>query len=241
MKKNVLVTGGSGLLGRHVIGHAMTKPEVNTYFPSHEHMNIVDYKSVYNYVKEAKLDLIIHCAAMIGLDRCENNKQEAYKTNVAGTGIICRVADQFGISVVVISTDYVFDGTQGSYSEECVPNPIGFYAKTKWAGECIALSYSKHVIRTSFHSGMWQHDKAFSDKWTSFDNVEVISSLVLESALKHSVWRGILHVGTERKTFYEYAKRNKPDVQPMSLKEVKVHIPPDTSFDNSKMREILHS
>jgi len=82
---------------------------------------------------------VIHCAAMTDVDGCEADPVQAWTVNVGGTeaaAIGCRAA---GARLVALSTDYVFDGERGPYSEEDPPNPRSVYARSKRAGEEAAL------------------------------------------------------------------------------------------------------
>ena len=94
-------------------------------------------------------------------------------------------------------------------------------------------------VRTSFCDMTWPYEGAYIDKWSSRDTVDVIAPLILK--VISAMWRegqygpDIVHVGTERKTFFDLAKKIKPDVKPISIKDVPFYVPPDTSFDLKDM------
>lgn len=239
----MLLTGGNGTFGTVFCDKLLKDHNHNLFAPSRYVMDITSYKQVSHYVgyHSNEVDIIIHAAAFIGLNPCQEQKEKAYNTNVVGTAIINRVAEHHNLPLIYISTDYVFDGTKkgGLYNEGDIPNPLSYYAKTKWAGECITTSYCRKIIRTSFCKNYWPHEKAFTDKYSSFDTVDKIVDLVIKCIKKNSKWKGILHVGTERKSFYELAKKLKPDVQELSYRYASVEIPEDTSFDLTKMNGVL--
>ena len=93
-------------------------------------------------------DVIIHCAAMTDVDKCETEVIEAASKNVAGTKSLL---NRFNGKVVYISTDYIFDGVYGPYTEEAPPNPLGIYGWSKLGGEIVTRSHSADnlIVRTT--------------------------------------------------------------------------------------------
>jgi dTDP-4-dehydrorhamnose reductase len=88
---------------------------------------------------------VIDAAAMTDVDACEQAPREAWALNVRAVEIAALAAADADARFTSLSTDYVFDGARGSYSEEDVPNPRGAYARTKRAGEEAALILGKDV------------------------------------------------------------------------------------------------
>src|SRR5205807_9198715 len=82
---------------------------------------------------------VIHCAAMTDVDACERDPLQAWTVNVSATEAAALGCRDTGARLVALSTDYVFDGERGPYSEDDPPNPRGVYARTKRAGEEAAL------------------------------------------------------------------------------------------------------
>jgi dTDP-4-dehydrorhamnose reductase len=72
---------------------------------------------------------------MTEVDACEKNPEQAYAANVTATASVAKGARRVGAHLVHVSTDYVFDGNDGPYDEEALPNPRGVYALTKHMGE----------------------------------------------------------------------------------------------------------
>lgn len=250
----VMITGGSGLLGSHLIElfndrfpqHLYAFPTILT--PSHEILDITSEDMVQEYFLKFGMDgkkcyapsLLIHCAALTGLEKCDTYKDIAYHINVMGTRNLLRVCKQYGIFMIYISTDYVFDGTHESgYSENDIPNPLSYYAKTKWGGELLVESYGQRIIRTSFCKEPWPHEFAYADKYTSADTISIISQYVFEVCLRYSEWEGILHVGTAKKTFYDLAHRSKPNVKEGTYKMYRDDIPQYTHFTLDKLERFL--
>jgi dTDP-4-dehydrorhamnose reductase len=80
-------------------------------------------------------EVIINCAAMTNVDACETEREAAWKINVGGVEHLIDAARKKGITIIHISTDYVFDGKSGPYSEDDRPQPLSYYGKSKLASE----------------------------------------------------------------------------------------------------------
>ena len=150
----ILITGGSGLLGGKVAELAQARGyEV---FSGYAHnapgsgkavkFDLLDGQGISETITRIKPEVIIHSAALTDVDRCERERELAYKMNFEGTRIISEVSKQIGSFLIYISTDYVFNGSRGMYREDDSPNPLSYYGLTKLLGEqfcdhgCIARS-----------------------------------------------------------------------------------------------------
>jgi dTDP-4-dehydrorhamnose reductase len=98
-------------------------------------------------------DIIINAAAFTGVDLAESEETTAYQINAVGAGAVALAANQLGVPVIQLSTDYVFDGgLDRAYREDDAPGPINAYGRSKLAGEqAVAAAAPRHVIlRTSW-------------------------------------------------------------------------------------------
>jgi dTDP-4-dehydrorhamnose reductase len=101
--------------------------------------------------RSASPDAIIHAAAWTDVDACERDPDRARRFNVVGTANVARAAGR--AFLVVVSTDYVFDGELGrAYVETDEPSPLQVYGRTKLEAERIALSQAP---RTAVARGAW--------------------------------------------------------------------------------------
>lgn len=139
-----LVTGASGLLGLNfglelggqgeVVGvanrHALANPPFRLLTA-----DLSQPGSAARLLDEVQPDVVINCAAMAILDECEANPALAEVVNAHMPGELARAARAHGARMVHISTDSVFDGQRGDYSESDAPNPLSTYSRTKLAGE----------------------------------------------------------------------------------------------------------
>jgi dTDP-4-dehydrorhamnose reductase len=135
----VLVTGAKGMVGSRVVARlkAAGKPVVGV---AREQVDLKrDPQKLTALIAEHGATGVIHCAAMTDVDACEADPQGAWAVNVESVAAAARA----GVRLTALSTDYVFDGSKGDYSEEDVPNPRGVYARTKRAGEEAALLLAK--------------------------------------------------------------------------------------------------
>lgn len=86
-----------------------------------------------------------------GVDYCEDHPDEVYALNVQGTENVVRAAAAYGTKIIYYSTDYIFDGKTGPYSEEDAASPINVYGQTKWKAEQViqALAPAHLILRTT--------------------------------------------------------------------------------------------
>ena len=96
--------------------------------------------------KTIKPDVVVHAATLTDVDKCELNKELAWKINVEGTKNIVEAAKNTGSFLIYISTDYVFGGETGCYKETDVPNPINYYGVTKLKAEEIVKTQKEYFI-----------------------------------------------------------------------------------------------
>jgi dTDP-4-dehydrorhamnose reductase len=89
---------------------------------------------------------VINCAAMTNVDACETEREQAWRVNVQGVENLVRICKIYDAHLIHFSTDYVFDGSTGPYTEQDLPNPISYYGRTKLAGENAILS--EHIAHT---------------------------------------------------------------------------------------------
>ena len=158
-----LITGSNGLLGQKIISQLKKK---NTPFlatslgenrnpdcpnSNYQALDISDELEVTRIVNEYNPDSIIHTAALTNVDYCESNADSCRLINVTSTGYLFSAAQVVGAHFTLLSTDFVFDGEQGSYRETDAPNPLSIYAQSKLDAE-IHLQESRYdnwaIVRT---------------------------------------------------------------------------------------------
>lgn len=217
----LLVTGAKGMLGQDLCpiledaGYEVIETDVDT-------LDITNAEQVNQVLKDKKPEVVIHCAAYTNVDKAEEDLKTAELINVTGTENIADACGKLGITMVYISTDYVFDGTKDSpYTPQDKPNPINNYGMTKYEGEEAVRSFcEKHYIaRTSWLYG--HHGKNFVETMLSLKDKEELK--VVDDQIGCPTWtvelaNGILkllaskpygtyHVcGSGHTTWYGFAK-----------------------------------
>jgi dTDP-4-dehydrorhamnose reductase len=229
----ILVTGASGLLGANFVvmahrrgdevvaasnRHAISLPGVQTV-----QADLSDESTSKEILRSFKPQWIVHCAALTDVDRCEDFPQDAIRINAEMSHILAREAAHIGASMIYISTDAVFDGRSGGYSEEDPPCPINTYSRSKLAGEHAVQQElpGSLIIRTNIY-GWNAQTKLSLAEWIlgRFDAGEPVPGFrdvmftpilvndlikVILEMMKHSL-KGVYHVaGAESCSKYVFA------------------------------------
>jgi len=153
----LLITGFNGFVAGSVIAQAKGKWEIHgigrsenpidepgIYYHNLDLLDGVEFTKLFN---EISPDAVIHAAAMANIDVCQVNQEMAERVNVGITKTIARLCAEQNVKMVFCSTDTVFDGIKGDYTETDVPYPLNYYAQTKVKGEQIVLAASpKNVV-----------------------------------------------------------------------------------------------
>jgi dTDP-4-dehydrorhamnose reductase len=169
LRKKVLIAGANGLLGQKLVHafqndyevhgcsieeHAFIRPEDYDYFQ----LDITSKRDVIDAAKKLQPACIINAAAYTNVDACEEDRESCWKVNVNGAENLAYAAKSCHAFFVHISTDYVFDGVSGVYSEDSRANPLGYYGKSKLAGEnaVIGTGAESAILRTMVLYGTGQ-------------------------------------------------------------------------------------
>ena len=152
-KPQIIGLGLSGLVGSRITDLLADQYEFVSLSHS-ERIDITKPESL-NVIKQFRADYVLHLAAKTDVDGCEIDKSlgqegDAWKINVLGTKNVANICRETGKKIIYFSTDFVFDGEKPeneSYSEEDSPNPLNYYAKTKYEGEKeVMASGAEYVI-----------------------------------------------------------------------------------------------
>ncbi|MCK9162642.1 MAG: dTDP-4-dehydrorhamnose reductase [Arcobacteraceae bacterium] len=150
---NILVTGSNGQVGSEIKELSSNYP-YKFYFTNKKELDISNLQDVRKYIIENNIDTIINCAAYTAVDKAQSEQELADKINHLAVKNLAILSNEFGIKLIHISTDYVFDGTSYKpYTEDDATNPQSVYGKTKLDGEKAILEYNLKnsiIIRTSW-------------------------------------------------------------------------------------------
>lgn len=167
MKNTILVTGSNGLLGQKIVYKLLQRNDVNLIAASkgenrlleksgytYINLDISDLGQVKNVVEKFQPHVIINTAAMTNVDACEVQKEECWAANVTAVENFVNVIQSnpkaSDIHFIHLSTDFVFDGEAGPYREEDQPNPLSYYALSKYESEKVLQqsTISWAILRT---------------------------------------------------------------------------------------------
>ena len=278
----IAITGTNGFLGQHLArlllkaGHqivAIAKGNDRTFCSESPHykyyeVDITNRVELLAVVEKERPDSFVHAAAMTQPDECELNQETCEKVNVQGTLHSIFVAEQYCRHFIFVSTDFVFDGEKGNYSEEDSIKPISFYGQSKSAGErlvgeskmpwaiirtCLvygnALTAARNNIISWVKQSLEQNKpiKVVSDQVRTPTYVEDLAKGILLIIEKKA--EGIYHIsGKDVLTPFEMAIRTADyfglDKQLIEKVDASVFTqpakrPPKTGFDISKARKDL--
>jgi dTDP-4-dehydrorhamnose reductase len=270
------VTGASGLLGANFVVAAQQRYEslVAVYHQHVFHIPGVDTVQadltngvlINELVQFVRPQWIVHCAALTNVDWCEERLEETWQVNVEMSRNLAAAAQRAGAGIVYISTDSVFDGKVGNYSESDIPMPVNVYAKTKLAGEQAVQSEVKHslLIRTNIYG--WNAQEKLSLAEWILDQLETgqlivsfydvvftpilvndISEIILD--MMEQQLDGLYHVAaSEACSKYQFAVQlagvfglDEQLVRPASIADSMLHAPRprNTSLRTDKVSKVL--
>jgi dTDP-4-dehydrorhamnose reductase len=280
--KTVLVTGSNGLLGQKLTallafhqsirliatGLGQNRNQLTQGY-AYAEMDVSSKESVEAVFEKYKPEVVIHCAAMTNVDACEKDPEMCNKTNVLAVEVLVNACKVFGIKLIHVSTDFIFDGTAGPYSEDDQPNPLSVYGHSKWEAEKIVqqagIDYA--IVRTVLVYGvvsglsrsnivLWVKESLEQQK-----NIQVVDDQFRSPTLAEDLADGIVRVLLQNKTgiyhisgpefmnIYELAcavadfwKLDKNLITPVKsdILNQPAKRPPVTGFNISKAIEDLH-
>lgn len=259
------ITGANGLIGNYLVRAAPRfAPDWRVRALTREQFDLLDFAAVRREFQKDQPQLVIHCAAITNVSDAQKNPALARKINVEATKFLAELAAE--IPFVFFSTDLVFDGRKGNYSETDAANPLHLYGETKLMAEQIVLKNPRHlVVRTSINGGVsrtgnrsfneqlrralqqaGQGMKLFTDEFRSPISAVETARAVWE--LIHQKCAGIFHVaGAEKVSRYQIGEllikrwpEIKAEIEAGSARDFPG--PPralDTSLDISKVQKVL--
>ena len=265
---NILVTGSNGQLGSEI--RAASSDSKNRYFFTDvAELDITDIQAIDKFVAENNIRLIINCAAYTNVDKAEDDVETADKINNLAVANLAKVSKNHGLTLIHISTDYVFDGTKNTpYTENDVTSPLGVYGQTKLAGEQAVLNSGCHylIICTSWLYSSFGNNfvKTMRKLTTEKDTLKVVFDqagtptyaadlaaaivYILENE-KQNGNEGIYHFSDEGVcSWYDFAIEirnhfgNVCDIQPCHSNEfpAKVKRPNFSVLDKTKIKETFN-
>lgn len=224
---SILVIGGTGILGSE-----LGRLDSRIILLNSEY-DIYDFKKLEKKINDVNPDIIINCAS-IKSENVSENPIISININLIGA---CNISKHCIVNkrrLVYISTDYVYSGEKGNYKETDGINPVNDYAWTKLGAESSTRLVKDHlIIRTSFGSSNFPYKEAWDNQIVSKDYVDVIAPKILKAST--SKVTGIINIGTNPKTMYEYAMRRN------IVKKGKIKTSKNFSLNTEKYEELFNN
>lgn len=172
----ILVTGANGLLGQKLSALLINDMDLQPVLTSRgrltfpvqraefRNMDITDEAAVRRVLQSVKPDVVVNTAAMTLVDQCETQQDECWKNNVKAVEYLIAACNSVNAHLIHVSTDFIFDGSNGPLDETAVPNPVNFYGKSKAAAEKLLIDsdISWAILRTVLVYGI-THDLSRSN------------------------------------------------------------------------------
>ncbi len=272
--ESLLVTGGSGLLGSAIVREAIGKFQVCYTFNKNPislkgaqaiHADLLNDEDL-RTLSQMKPKVVVHCAALTNVDYCESHSDEAHAQNVVVSVRVAEIARKLDTHLIHISTDGVFNGTKGSYSENDPPDPVNSYAVSKLEAERKVLETynSACIVRTNIFGwnptptksmaewmiGMLSSGKtltAFNDVVTSPLLANDLATILFK--LSKTNYSGVIHAGSRDScSKFEFANHlaevfmlQKEQIKPISVDDLHLiaRRPKNTSLDVHRISSLL--
>ena len=241
LKNNVLLLGGSGILGKTLIKSKLIK---NLKYPTSKVVNILKQKSIQKYILKNNIKLIIHFAALSKVKQCEENKKKAYNINVIGTANVVRAIKNLKneVKLLFMSSDAVYPSLRGNYKETDKLKPYNFYGLTKLIGEqLVKLTKDYIIVRGRFFS---RKKIFFKNSATNIytSSLEVDDFIIKVHKLINKDFKGVINVGgpkiSDYKKYSKFKKKLIPCDKSMIFKHLNVKLATDASLNLTKLKNI---
>ncbi|MEO6831512.1 MAG: sugar nucleotide-binding protein, partial [Chitinophagaceae bacterium] len=152
MQKKIYMAGSGGMLGEGFYqvfkdDYSLKCTDIDVNAPWLSFTDFRDFDAYRADVLAFRPDYLFHLGAHTSLEYCDTHPDEAYETNTLPVENAVRISNELDIPLLYISTAGIFDGAQDTYDDWDIPNPLGHYARSKWAGEVfVQQNKLKHVI-----------------------------------------------------------------------------------------------
>lgn len=244
INNSILLLGSSGTLGSNILRNIFFKKCLK---PSSKILNLKRKDSITDFFLKNNINVVIHCAAISSMAKCQINPIDAINTNIIGTQNLVDVimSQKKKIKLIYISTDGVYHPNKGNNSEEDELNPYNIYCLTKLCAENIVKTIAKSVIvRTRFYDKKKIKFNSYAtDIYTSA--IEVTELVNYIKQLVNNQFKGVINIGTKRESNYDKMIRHNNAINKCKYKEliknINYTIAKDASMNLTKMNNIFNN
>jgi dTDP-4-dehydrorhamnose reductase len=217
----ILITGANGFLGYYLVEQLLAKKysviatgkgecrlpftrDLNFQWLA---MDFTDPFSIHDVFENIKPDVVAHAGAMSKPDECEMDQMKAYLVNVEGTVQLLINSEELRSFFIFLSTDFVFDGEKGMYSEDDTPRPVNYYGRTKLEAEEAVKEYEHGwaIVRTVLvygknHSGHNNILKIVREKLEKGEEYNVVDDQLRTPTYVEDLAKGIVLIIEKKAT-----------------------------------------
>ena len=220
--QRIVIIGARGRLGAALVRQYAQDYVVRGF--NHAQLDIGNFEQVRRTLDALEFDVLINCAAQTNVDRCERERDEAFRLNGEAAGVLAQICSQKDAKLIHIGTDYIFDGEKRQpYTEEDEARPISVYGASKLAGDLAVLENNPNhiVVRVSWVFGpdrpsfvdalikrarAEEHVDAIGDKWSAPSYTVDLASM-LRPLIENREFAGIFHLSNSGETTWrDYAQ-----------------------------------
>jgi dTDP-4-dehydrorhamnose reductase len=201
----IYITGGTGLVGSNVIKVGVERHKAQVFATVHKWqpevsmgceygpVDVQDPEQIFRSVRAFQPDAIVHCAAVLDLHRIYQDRALGWQSYVESTRYLTQAAKEAGAKMILISSDWVFDGTQAPAKETTPPNPINYYGVLKVVSETLLAATGDNwaVARVAGVSGVhWARPYLAQTQNAGFGNLVLAVAERLEQSQPFALWEG---------------------------------------------------
>lgn len=255
----ILVTGRNGQVAQSML-HS-TQEGVEIVALGRPELDITDKTSIAKAVQVYKPDIVVNAAAYTAVDKAETEIQEAFAVNRDGARNVAEIAQDNGLPIIHISTDYVFNGqNENGYKEDDAPGPLNVYGLSKLEGEWGVMEANPNhiILRTAWVYSQFgnnfvktmirlaqTHDEinVVSDQWGTPTSADFIANNIITigkqvtGKIPPQNWRGIFHLVPDGKTNWaDFARKIFNSTTTANERNVVVHSIPSIAYKTACVR-----
>jgi len=234
---NVLVSGGNGRFATTM--KKIFSKKKNFIFLNKKKFNILSRSSIKKNLIKYKPKMVIHLAALSRpMQLHYKNLQKSISINIIGTSNLVIECSKLNIKLVHFSTQYVYPGLKGNYSEKSPLLPMNNYAWGKLGAECAVQIYKNSLIlRVAMIERPWAYNYAYKNVKSNYLYHDEVAKLLP----KLLPMRGVINIGSSSSSILKFARRTKKNVKATKFyqKTDEPKTPINSSMNISKLKKIL--
>ena len=233
--KTILISGGNGKFSNALI---KINKKYRILAPNKKQMNILSQNSISTFISKHKIDYFIHAAAFTTpMAKHQIELKKSISTNIIGSANVALCCLKKKIKLIYISTNFVYPGKQGNYTEDSNLYPVNEYGWSKLGGECAMQIYKNTLIlRICMNDDYFPHKSAFINYFTSFLKKTDAAKITLKILNK----KGVINIGGKTQSAYDFAKNLNSNIKKSKLdKEKQKLLGKNTSLNINKLKKFL--